>query len=55
MQIQQSNIGTVNTIQKKFLYLHELGEQIKIAVSLFLLQFLFVYDPTFYFNMRKKL
>ena len=28
-KFNHSNIGTVNAIQKKFVYLHEMGEQIK--------------------------
>ena len=57
------NIGTVNAIRKKFVQLHEMGEQIKssllltvvILVSLFLLHLSFACNPTSYFNMGKKL
>ena len=38
-KFNNSKIGTVNAIQKKFVYLPEMGEQIKsaVAVNLFLL------------------
>ena len=32
------NIGTVNVIQKKFVKLHEIGEQIKISLLIMLLK-----------------
>ena len=31
-KFNNSNIGTVNAIQKKFVYLHEMGEQIKSSL-----------------------
>ena len=31
-KFNNSSIGTVNVIQKKFVYLHEMGEQIKSSL-----------------------
>ena len=33
-QIQNSNIDAVNAIQKKFVYLQEMGEQIKSSLMI---------------------
>ena len=43
-KFNNSNIGTVNAVQKKFVYLHQ---------SLFLLQFSFANKPAFYYKMGK--
>ena len=55
------NIGRVNAIQTKFVYMLVMGEQIissllikTRAVSFFLLKLSFVYNQAFYFNMGKK-
>ena len=57
-KFNNSNIGAVNAIQKKLVYLHAMVEQIKssfvIKTLLFLPQLPFAYNPTFYFNMGKK-
>ena len=31
-KVNNSNIGAINAIQKKFVYLHEMGEQIKSSL-----------------------
>ena len=61
-QFSNFNVGIVIAIQKKFVWLLEMGEQIKkmtfvnaIAVSLFLFQLSFACNSALYFNMGKKL
>ena len=63
-KFNNSNIGAVNAIQTKFVYLHKIGEQIKSflliktllqLLSLFLLQISFAYGACLYFNMGKKI
>ena len=59
-KFNNSNICSVNAIQKKFVCLHEMGEQIKsspliknaIAVSLFLLQFLLAFSVLFQYGKK---
>ena len=33
-KFNNSRIGTVNAVQKKFVYLHEMGEQIKRSLKI---------------------
>ena len=60
VSFNNSNICTVNAIQKKFVCLHEMGGQIKsspliknaIAESLFLLQFLLAFSVLFQYGKK---
>ena len=57
-KFSNSNIGAVNAIQKKFVYLHEIKSKVHLKLERYcskfiLLQFSFDYNPAFYFNIEK--
>ena len=60
-KINNFRIGKGNAIQKKFIYLHQIDEQIKSSLLLTLLQYVYSYScfpflqSSFLFQLKKKI